>query len=49
LATSHNFDGSLNNIEITNLETKVRDLTNEVVVLKQSLNTALTQLGLSTI
>jgi hypothetical protein len=49
LATSHNFDGSLNNIQITNLETKVIDLTNEVVVLKQGLNTALTQLGLSTI
>lgn len=49
VGTSHNFDGSLNNIQITNLETKVRDLTNEIVVLKQGLNTVLTQLGLSTI
>lgn len=49
VGTSHNFDGSLNNIQITNLETKVRDLTNEIVALKEGLNTLLTQLGLSTI
>jgi hypothetical protein len=49
VGTSHNFDGSLNNIQIRNLETKVRDLTNEIGALKEALNTALTQLGMSRI
>ena len=49
VGTSHNFDGSLNNTQITNLERRVRDLTNELVLLRQGLNMALTQLGFSTI
>ena len=49
LAHSHNFDGSLNNIQIKNLETKVENLTNEVVLLRRVLNSVLPQLGMEII
>ena len=49
VGSSHNFGRSLNNIQIINLETTVKDLTNEIARLKEALNKALTHLDLTVI